>query len=65
MLFHVFSWQNSCLDISFYLVEVQLLNQVIELENAQFHEDLMLFSLGNGHGTLIIVVVNQEGYGQS
>jgi len=81
VLFHVFSSQNSCLDISFYLAEVQLLNQVEKLENTQYHEDLMLFSLDNGRGQhhkslislkcptmsqlLTMVVVNHEGLRQS
>lgn len=53
VLFHVFSLQNSHLNISFYRTVVQLLNQVKKLKNAQFHEDLMLFFLDNNSGTLI------------
>ena len=60
MLFHVFFWKNSCWDISFYLVEVQPLNQMKKLENAHFHEDLMLFSLYNDCGTLITAVVRYK-----
>ena len=60
MLFHVFSWQNSRLNISFYLVEIQPLNQVDNLKNTQFHEDLMLFSLDNGRGTLTTTLVNSK-----
>lgn len=30
------------------------------MENAQFHKDLMLFSLNNCRGTLITVVVNSK-----
>ena len=65
VLFHVFYWQNSHLDISFYLPEVQSLNKVEKLETTQFHEDLMLISLDNGYGTLTTIVVNKEGHGQS
>ncbi|RZC08674.1 hypothetical protein D0Y65_015398 [Glycine soja] len=36
--------------------EVESLNQVEKLENAQFHEDLMLFSLDSGRATLTKVV---------
>ena len=36
----------------------QSLNQVEKLEDTELHEDLMLISLDNGRGTLIMVVVN-------
>ena len=56
--FRVFSRHNSPLNISFHLAEVESLNQVEKLENAQFHEDLMLFSLDSGRATLTKVVVS-------
>jgi len=65
ILFYVPSWKNLCLDICIYLVEVQSLNKVEKLKNAQFHENLMLISLDKGPSTLTTIVVNQEGHGQS
>lgn len=35
-----------------------------KLKNTQFHEDLILISLYDCHGTLTTVMVNQEGHGQ-
>ncbi|KAG4982796.1 hypothetical protein JHK87_027545 [Glycine soja] len=45
-------------------MKVQPLNQMKKLENAHFHEDLMLFSLYNDCGTLI-TAVDPTGYDTS